>query len=427
MTWLARILFKITGWLPGLIAFRPKFYSEDRKAKTKHIKGKAIVIANHKNISDFFVIYLTFFFKRVRTLVSELIYQKKLLAFFCKCVGNILVHRERSDLSFMSECEKRLDKGDVICIFPEGTFVKEKDLDTFKPSAVYLALRTNTPIIPVYISHNGPLSRKRINIGKPIDLTKYCNEKIPSPEKVKQLCEMLRSKVKELGHQIELYEKYKAWNKIDFHWFIFDSLRFFCKISQWLVFPTKVHYEEGANKKNDKTIKGRAIIVSKHNGLTDPPILTVDYWTRRTRIIIGDDAFNSVKIVKHLGVIKYNRTKGQNDPKLMIDTRNILKCNGVVGIYPEGKIVKNEIGEFMNGAAYFAISTNTPIYINIPLKEYKPFHRNHLMIGKKIIPSEIFSEEQLKQRETIVKLTEILHQKFVELYSQLKTYEKTKK
>ena len=111
----------------------------------------------------------------------------------------------------------------------------------------------------------------------------------------------------------------------------------------------------------------------------------------------------------------------------MIDTRNILKCNGVVGIYPEGKIVKNEIGEFMNGAAYFAISTNTPIYINIPLKEYKPFHRNHIMIGKKIIPSEIFSEEQLKQRETIVKLTEILHQKFVELYSQLKTYEKTKK
>ena len=57
MTWLARILFKITGWLPGLIAFRPKIYSEDRKAKTKHIKGKAIVIANHKNISDFFVIY----------------------------------------------------------------------------------------------------------------------------------------------------------------------------------------------------------------------------------------------------------------------------------------------------------------------------------------------------------------------------------
>ena len=427
MTWLARILFKITGWLPGLILFRPKFYCEDRKVKTKHIKGKAIVIANHKNISDFFVIYLTFFFKRVRTLVSELIYQKKLLAFFCKCVGNILVHRERSDLSFMSECEKRLDKGDVICIFPEGRFVKEKDLDTFKPAAVYLALRTNTPIIPVYISHNGPLSRKRINIGKPIDLTKYCNEKIPSPEKVKQLCEMLRSKVKELGHQIELYEKYKAWNKIDFHWFVFDSLRFFCKISQWLVFPTKAHYEEGANKKNDKTIKGRAIIVSKHNGLTDPPILTVDYWTRRTRIIIGDDAFNSVKIVKHLGVIKYNRTKGQNDPKLMIDTRNILKCNGVVGIYPEGKIVKNEIGEFMNGAAYFAISTNTPIYINIPLKEYKPFHRNHVMIGKKIIPSEIFSEEQLKQKETIVKLTEILHQKFVELYSQLKTYEKTKK
>ena len=98
-------------------------------------------------------------------------------------------------------------------------------------------------------------------------MTKYCNEKIPSPEKVKQLCEMLRSKVKELGHQIELYEKYKAWNKIDFHWFIFDSLRFFCKISQWLVFPTKVHYEEGANNEAE-TVHENVAAATNHEAET---------------------------------------------------------------------------------------------------------------------------------------------------------------
>ena len=427
MKWFARFFFKFTGWLPGLLIFRPKIYQEDRSKHTNRVKGKAIIIANHKNISDFFVIYLVFFWKRVRTLVSELLYRRRFIAFLSNLIGNILVHRERSDLSWMGVCEKRLAKGDAICIFPEGRFVHEDDLDVFKPSCVYLALRTNTPIIPVYISHNGPKTRKRVNIGKPIDLTKYCPSKIPSPEQVKELCEMLRSKVKELGHQIDIYEKYHAWNKLDGHWFIFDSLRFFCKISQWFIFPTKVHYEKGATRKHDKKIVGRGIVASKHNGFTDPPILTVDYLGRRTRIIIGDDAYDSVKIVKHLGTIKYNRTKGTADPKMMVDVRNILKCNGVVGIYPEGKIVKNEIGEFAPGLAYFAISTNTPIYINIPLHEYKPFHRNHLMIGKRIVPSELFTEDELKDRATIQKLTNILHDKFIELFEQLKTYEKRKK
>lgn len=427
MKWLFRMFFKATGWLPGLLVWRPKIYQENRSKHTNRVKGKAIIIANHKNLSDFFIIYLVFFWKRVRTLASELLYRHRFIAFLSNMLGNILVHRERSDLSWMGECEKRLAKGDAVCIFPEGRFVHEKEMDTFKPACVYLALRTNTPIVPVYISHNGPKTRKRVNIGEPIDLSKYCNKKIPTPDEAKMLCEMLRAKVKELGHQIDLYEKYHVWNTFSAHHFIFDTIRISGWINKWIAFPAKFHYEEGATKKLDRRFKGRGIIASKHSGLTDAPLLTIDYLTRRTRIIVGDDAWDKVKLVKHLGTIKYNRTKGLSDPKMMMDVRNILKCNGLIGIYPEGKMIKDEIGEFAPGLAYFALSTNTPIYINIPLHEYKPFRRNHIMIGKRIVPSEIFTEEEMKDKATVAKLTEIVHTKFVELYEQLKTYEKRKK
>ena len=40
-------------------------------------------------------------------------------------MDNILVHREKSDLSFMSDAENTLNQGGVISIFPEGKLYKD--------------------------------------------------------------------------------------------------------------------------------------------------------------------------------------------------------------------------------------------------------------------------------------------------------------
>ena len=147
----ARIFLKVTGVIPFMVYFRLKFYHQFKSNKSRPLRGGAIVIANHTSILDYFTIMFTFPFRKIRTLVSEALYAHKVPGTMSKFMDDIVIHRERSDLSFMAEAEKALRKKQVISIFPEGHLVRTGKIDTFRPAVVYLALRTGAPIVPVYI------------------------------------------------------------------------------------------------------------------------------------------------------------------------------------------------------------------------------------------------------------------------------------
>ena len=149
-----RFLAKLFGIPTFKLAWRQRYYLEDPKKKTRAVKGPAIFIANHTHILDYFGMMFAHPFRKMRFLVSEAIFNHPFLGFLCTMMDDIMVHRERSDLSFMAEAEKTLKKGKAITIFPEGRLVKDGKLDTFKPAVVYLALRTGAPIIPHYIESN---------------------------------------------------------------------------------------------------------------------------------------------------------------------------------------------------------------------------------------------------------------------------------
>lgn len=181
-----RLLFKLTA-LPSFFLFiRPRFYLEDGKKRSHALKGGAIVIANHTHILDFFMIVFTHPLRKQRILVSEAIYKHKFLGFMCKIMDCIVVHRERSDVSFFSEAEKTLDKGGIVMIFPEGHLVKNGKLDNFKPFVAYLAMRTGSPIISHYIdAHYCSFKRTRIIMAKPIYFKDYVSSDKPSTEEIK--------------------------------------------------------------------------------------------------------------------------------------------------------------------------------------------------------------------------------------------------
>lgn len=406
----------------------PRFYLEDPNKKTRRVKGGAIFIANHTHIMDYFTMQYAHAFRKQRTLVSEAIYQHPALGFLTKMMDDIMIHRENSDLSFMEESENTLKKGQVVTIYPEGHLMKNGKIDSFKPSVVYLALRTGAPIIPHYIEGNYfKLKRTRVIVGKPIYLRDYCKSANPSIQEVRDLCEMLRDKVKELKRKMDLYRKYHTRDFFYFKSWFFDLARITLWFLTPFVFPTKFHYVGNASKK-DRKIKGKGLIVSKHFGFNDPPILDIHYISRRLRIIIAEELWNSATwLFKHLLCIEYRRVSDSADPRCFMEVINTLKAEGVVGIYPEGHLTLNKLGEFHDGAAYFAIMSRAPIHLYYQLKPYKAFHKNHVMIGETIHLEDLFSEEELKNKETIQKLTQILYQKFLELEDLGKQYLKPKK
>lgn len=420
---LGRLFFKITGYLPLRILLRQRYYKENHYKKGHSVKGGAILIANHTHIMDYFTMIFAHPFRKQRCLVSELIYQKPFLGFCSNVMDNILVHRERSDLSFMGEAENTLKKGGVITIFPEGHLVKTGKLDTFKPTVVYLALRSGAPIIPHYIEpHYFKSKRTRIIMGKPIYLRDYCDELNPSKEKVEELCQMLQRKVNELKRLLELYKRYHTQDTLSFHNAFYDFIKANMIIPTLIGFPAKIHYASGASKEDWK-IKGRGLIVSKHFGFLDPPILLVHCFKRRCHIIIAQELYEKWPwFFKEALTIEYRRLESSSDPKCFLESINILKADGVVGIYPEGHLNPDGIGEIHDGAAYFALMSNSPIYFYYMLKPYKIFHRNHIMIGKTLYPEEVLGKNYVKSKENIATLTSIINQRFIDLQNEGKKY-----
>ena len=201
---------KLTGWLPYLLLLRPKISYEDKKQQSRHIKGGAIVVSNHRNVFDFAVAMFTFPTRTLRCAVAELMYRKNLfMSVFLYLLGTVKVDRDSHDFSFLSACGKILDKGGVVEIYPEARLPqKDETLPLeFKPSAVYLALQTGAPIIP--ICNNGRYftkDRMRVFIGTPIDSRSlYCDE-LSEKENVANITLYVRGKIIEYQKQLEQQE-----------------------------------------------------------------------------------------------------------------------------------------------------------------------------------------------------------------------------
>ena len=73
-----------------------------------------------------------------------------------KIAGVIPVHRydEESKKRAVEECIRRIKKGEILVIYPEGTRSKDGKIGEGKPGTAKIYLKTGTPILPVAIKGN---------------------------------------------------------------------------------------------------------------------------------------------------------------------------------------------------------------------------------------------------------------------------------
>ena len=198
---------KITAFLPQLFVFRLKVHYEDRSVQGRHIRSKAIVVSNHNALMDFGVLLYVFWSRTLRCAVAEVVYRKNIfMTALLKLLGCVKVERDRCDFDFLNRLKGILDRGGVVEIFPEARLPRkdeERPL-AFKPSYVYLALESGAPILPVY--SNAKIfgrEREQVVIGKPIDAVALYDGALSEKENVRRINEYVRSKIIELGKQLE--------------------------------------------------------------------------------------------------------------------------------------------------------------------------------------------------------------------------------
>ncbi|WP_407386218.1 lysophospholipid acyltransferase family protein [Ruminococcus sp.] len=197
---------KLTGWPVQWICFRKKIYYEDRSVQSRHIRGKAIVINNHRSVFDYPLMMFVFWGRTLRVHMSELVMKKPVLGVFLRMLGGIHVDRASHDYGYMAKSERILDKGGVIGIAPEGRIPLKGEATplAFKNGAAYLALTTDTPIIPMYT--NGAYfdfkHRARVIIGTPIIPSQVADPRLSDKENIAELTRVMREKIIFLGQML---------------------------------------------------------------------------------------------------------------------------------------------------------------------------------------------------------------------------------
>lgn len=198
---------KITAWPVQFLCFRTKVLYEDRGVQGRRIRGPAIIVSNHTSVFDYAVYLFVFYSRTLRVQMAEVLFRKKVLGFYLRQMGGILVNRDTRDFSFLTRSAAVLQKGGVVGIFPEGRLPRsgEDRPLPFQSGAAFLALQTNVPVIPVY-TNGSYFSKKRctVVIGTPVDPGETGSLDLPDKEKIERLSTILRDRVMELGN---LYER----------------------------------------------------------------------------------------------------------------------------------------------------------------------------------------------------------------------------
>lgn len=196
---------KITGFLPGMLLFKPKVHYVNKRKQNRKLPHPCIFMSNHKSLMDFALYLIAFPFVSIRFLMAEVLYNKgKVFAKFLYLMGGIRVDRDAYNFDFVEKSVDCLNRGQVVGIFPEGRLPINGQMSPFRPSTVIIALHSGVPIIPVYTDGRyGINKRANIVIGEPINLTDHLTDKdCPvdqiSKEEINRLNDILKDKILEL-------------------------------------------------------------------------------------------------------------------------------------------------------------------------------------------------------------------------------------
>jgi len=207
--WFFQTFFKITGYPVDKLFIKPQYYYENEKVQNRKIHGKAIIVSNHLNFFDYAALIFAFPSRVLHCVIAEVAFGKNVfMTAFLSLLGSIRVDRFGHDFSFVGKACRILDHNGVVVMYPESRIPSAKKGDVppleFKPSAVYMALQANAPIIPYY-SNGEVFSKKKYRaiIGKPIDVRALYDNSFDEKTNLKNISEILREKIIELRDNLE--------------------------------------------------------------------------------------------------------------------------------------------------------------------------------------------------------------------------------
>lgn len=170
------------------------------KGKKNLPKGKAIIVCNHKSNVDYIYLWNKIWRKQY-VLSKDSLYKNPISRWFFRSNGGIPVNREKVGLSTIKESMAVLKNEKILTIFPEGTRNKtDEPLLEFKAGASVFAVKTNAPVVPMYILKKGGFFRfNKVLVGEPI----YFDDTFKGEEGTNRANEIIKQKMLSLKEEYE--------------------------------------------------------------------------------------------------------------------------------------------------------------------------------------------------------------------------------
>jgi len=194
---------KWTGGWPFLFFYRVKrlYYKTEKKGL---FKGSYIISANHISLTDIFRIGTIFWFRRVGYVAMEELFNTKLRNWFFRAGGCIPVNRENVSLKTFKDVEKKLNRGHLVTVFPEGRVSLDGVGKDYKAGVVMMALFADCPILPIYYQKSKKwYHRQKVVIGPKFYVKDHFTSKYPSVEEINQVVAKLKALEQELADHYE--------------------------------------------------------------------------------------------------------------------------------------------------------------------------------------------------------------------------------
>lgn len=192
---------RITGALPGLLFFRPRYRYISKKAR-KRVRGGAMLISNHVSFRDPVYTLFALWYRRQFFVCHKVLFESR-AAFLFRIVGCMIpIDANNMNMDSFRIITDKLKEGRVVTIFPEG-HVNRDGMKEFKSGAVLMSMQAKCPIVPVYIKPPAHwYNRLVIVVGEQVDITELCGNR-PSFSKIGEVTALL----KEREELLEQYAK----------------------------------------------------------------------------------------------------------------------------------------------------------------------------------------------------------------------------
>jgi len=147
-----RSLFKLVGYdvLQVIARMGCIFFFGVRCFGRQHVPkiGGGLVCSNHQSNLDPILVGLMPN-RRMNYLARRTLYKFKPLIWLMDFLDAIPIEREGMGIAGIKETLRRLKRGELVAMYPEGTRTHDGEIGPFKPGFITLARRARVPLIPV--------------------------------------------------------------------------------------------------------------------------------------------------------------------------------------------------------------------------------------------------------------------------------------